>query len=139
MNRTRIVVSLLVEPIIQQVKAAAKVGSDYIELHLGQYANADDLNAGLHEAHHIENGIPRVRIPAGRIDEHPDRFIASVLQQYQLANDPLGEILIDLSGEQNIAGLQCFFDQAGLGPGLFLFVIGLKYIRSLVFYHRSTI
>lgn len=39
-----VVVSLLVEPIIHQVKAAAKVGSDYIELHLGRYAASDDQN-----------------------------------------------------------------------------------------------
>jgi pyridoxine 5-phosphate synthase len=39
-----IVISLLIEPIIHQVKAAAKVGADYIELHLGRYAAAEDLN-----------------------------------------------------------------------------------------------
>jgi len=39
-----IVVSLLVEPIIQQIKSAAKIGSDYVELHLGRYASAKDMN-----------------------------------------------------------------------------------------------
>ena len=39
-----IVVSLLLEPIIQQVRAAAKVGADYVEFHMGQYAAAEDLN-----------------------------------------------------------------------------------------------
>lgn len=39
-----IVVSLSIEPIIHQVKAAAKVGADYVELHCGQYAKAEDLN-----------------------------------------------------------------------------------------------
>ena len=39
-----IVVSLLVEPIVQQIKAAASVGADYVELHMGQYTTAEDLN-----------------------------------------------------------------------------------------------
>ena len=38
-----IVVSVLVEPIIQQIKSAAKLGVDYIELHLGRYAAVTDL------------------------------------------------------------------------------------------------
>lgn len=39
-----IVVSLLIEPIIHQVKAAAKVGADYVEFHVGRFAAAEDLN-----------------------------------------------------------------------------------------------
>jgi pyridoxine 5-phosphate synthase len=39
-----IVVSLLVEPVIQQVKAADKTGADYVEIHLGRYAAAPGLN-----------------------------------------------------------------------------------------------
>ena len=39
-----IVASLLIEPAIHQVKAAAKVGADYVEFHLGRYAAAEDLN-----------------------------------------------------------------------------------------------
>ena len=39
-----VVVSLLIEPIIHQVKAAAKIGSDYVEFHMGKYAAAVDLN-----------------------------------------------------------------------------------------------
>ena len=58
-----IVVSLLVEPIIQQVKAAAKVGSDYIEFHLGGYANAEDLNE---RADLLEN-ITSVALAASKI------------------------------------------------------------------------
>jgi pyridoxine 5-phosphate synthase len=58
-----IVVSLLIEPIIQQVKAAAKVGSDYIELHLGRYATAEDLNE---RADHLEN-ITSVALAASKM------------------------------------------------------------------------
>ncbi len=39
-----IVASLLIEPIIHQAKAAAKVGADYIELHLGCYTGLEDFN-----------------------------------------------------------------------------------------------
>ncbi len=39
-----IVVSLFIEPIIHQVKAAAKIGADYIEFHLGGYALTENLN-----------------------------------------------------------------------------------------------
>jgi pyridoxine 5-phosphate synthase len=40
-----IVVSLFVDPEINQVKAAARVKTDYVELHTGAYANAESLNA----------------------------------------------------------------------------------------------
>ncbi len=39
-----IVVSLFIDPNIQQVKAASRVGADYVELHTGEYANASDMN-----------------------------------------------------------------------------------------------
>jgi len=38
-----IVTSLFVDPDIDQVKAAARCGADYVELHTGQYANAEDV------------------------------------------------------------------------------------------------
>jgi pyridoxine 5-phosphate synthase len=47
-----IVVSLLIEPIIHKVKAAAKIGTDYVEFHMGQYSAAEDLNE---RADHLEN------------------------------------------------------------------------------------
>lgn len=58
-----IVVSLLLEPIIQQVKAAAKVGTDYVEFHMGQYAAAEDLNE---RTDHMEN-IASVVLAASKI------------------------------------------------------------------------
>ncbi len=39
-----IVVAVQIEPSIHQVKAAAKVGADYVEFHLGKLSNAKDLN-----------------------------------------------------------------------------------------------
>lgn len=38
----RIVVSLFVDPVIEQVKAAAKLKADYVELHTGNFADAED-------------------------------------------------------------------------------------------------
>jgi pyridoxine 5-phosphate synthase len=39
-----VVISLFVEPILNQVKAAAKIGADYVELDASGYACAEDLN-----------------------------------------------------------------------------------------------
>ena len=39
-----IVVSLFINPDIHQIKAASRVNADYVELHTGEYANAEDLN-----------------------------------------------------------------------------------------------
>ncbi|HHM23751.1 MAG TPA: pyridoxine 5'-phosphate synthase [Bacteroidetes bacterium] len=44
-----IVVSLFIDPDIHQIKAASRVGADYVELHTGEYANAEDLNAQTEE------------------------------------------------------------------------------------------
>ncbi len=44
-----IVVSLFIEPDIYHIKAAAKIGADYVELHTGIYANAKDLNKVVEE------------------------------------------------------------------------------------------
>ena len=38
-----IVVSLFIDPDISQIKSAAKCEADYVELHTGLYANAEDL------------------------------------------------------------------------------------------------
>jgi len=40
LKRTGIVVSLFVDPDVEQIRAAADVGADYVELHTGTYANA---------------------------------------------------------------------------------------------------
>jgi pyridoxine 5-phosphate synthase len=44
LRANNIVVSLFIDPEIQQVKAAARTGADYVELHTGRYADAEDLN-----------------------------------------------------------------------------------------------
>lgn len=39
-----VVISLMIEPNVHQMKAAAKIGADYIELNISQYAKAADMN-----------------------------------------------------------------------------------------------
>jgi pyridoxine 5-phosphate synthase len=58
-----IVVSLLIEPIIQQVKAAAKVGADYVEFHLGRYS----LIEGLNERMDMLENVNSVSLAASKI------------------------------------------------------------------------
>ncbi len=59
-----IVVSLLIEPLIHQVKAAAKIGADYVEFHLGRYAAAEDLT----ERADILENISSVASAASKLD-----------------------------------------------------------------------
>jgi len=59
-----IVVSLLIEPLIHQVKAAAKIGADYVEFHLGRYAAAEDLT----ERVDILENISSVASAASKLD-----------------------------------------------------------------------
>ncbi len=45
LHNHNIVVSLFVDPDVQQIKAAVRCGADYVELHTGMYANAEDLSS----------------------------------------------------------------------------------------------
>lgn len=50
-----IVVSLFINPDIYQIKTAAKIGADYVELHTGMYADAEDLNQVVEELERIKS------------------------------------------------------------------------------------
>ena len=50
-----IVVSLFIDPDIYQIKAAARMGADYIEIHTGLYANSHDLNKIVEELEKIKS------------------------------------------------------------------------------------
>ncbi len=50
-----IVVSLFIDPDIQQIKSSARCGADYVELHTGRYANADDMGAVMDELEKIRS------------------------------------------------------------------------------------
>ncbi|RMD95103.1 MAG: pyridoxine 5'-phosphate synthase [Calditrichaeota bacterium] len=50
-----IVVSLFIDPDVHQIKSAARLGADYIEIHTGMYANADNLNTALDELEKIRS------------------------------------------------------------------------------------
>lgn len=51
-----IVVSLFIDPDIYQIKAAARLRADYVELHTGNYANAPDYNTAMEELEKIRAG-----------------------------------------------------------------------------------
>lgn len=50
-----IVVSLFVDPDLDQIKAAARCQADYVEIHTGLYANAEDLSAMADELEKIRS------------------------------------------------------------------------------------
>lgn len=55
LRASKIVVSLFIDPVIDQVKAAARVGADYVELHTGKYANAEEENVLINELENIRS------------------------------------------------------------------------------------
>ena len=55
LRANNIVVSFFIDPDIYQIKAAAKLGADYVELHTGSYANAEDLNQVVDELEKIKS------------------------------------------------------------------------------------
>ncbi|MFH1868227.1 MAG: pyridoxine 5'-phosphate synthase [Candidatus Omnitrophota bacterium] len=54
LNKKGIVVSLFIDPLNSQIKAAKDTGADYIELHTGAYANAKSTKARAGELKRIE-------------------------------------------------------------------------------------
>jgi pyridoxine 5-phosphate synthase len=55
LRANNIVVSLFINPDINQVKAAARVRADYVELHTGAYAAAENLNVVTEELEKIRS------------------------------------------------------------------------------------
>jgi len=55
LRANNIVVSLFIDPEINQVKAAARVKTDYVELHTGNYASAETLNRVADELERIRS------------------------------------------------------------------------------------
>lgn len=51
-----IVVSLFINPDMAQIKASAKVGADVVELHAGEYANAQDAEEEVAQLERLRNG-----------------------------------------------------------------------------------
>jgi pyridoxine 5-phosphate synthase len=56
-----LVVSLFVDPDTDQIKAAAKCGADYVELHTGNYADATDWQTEQGELRKIEDAVRLAR------------------------------------------------------------------------------
>jgi pyridoxine 5-phosphate synthase len=55
------VVSLFVDPDTDQIKAAAKCGADYVELHTGNYADATDWQTEQGALRKIEDAVRLAR------------------------------------------------------------------------------
>jgi pyridoxine 5-phosphate synthase len=55
LHASNIVVSLFIDPAIDQIKAATRTGADYVELHTGRFANADDETAYIDELEKIRS------------------------------------------------------------------------------------
>lgn len=55
LHASNIVVSLFIDPAIDQIKAATRTGADYVELHTGRFANADDESAYIDELEKIRS------------------------------------------------------------------------------------
>lgn len=55
LKANNIIVSLFIDPDIYQIKAAAKMAADYVELHTGSYANTDELNFVIEELDKIKS------------------------------------------------------------------------------------
>ncbi|MBN2010827.1 pyridoxine 5'-phosphate synthase [candidate division KSB1 bacterium] len=49
LRANNIVVSMFIDPDIYQIKTSARLGADYVELHTGYYAHAEDLNKVVEE------------------------------------------------------------------------------------------
>jgi pyridoxine 5-phosphate synthase len=55
LHASNIVVSLFIDPAIDQIKTATRTGADYVELHTGKFANADDETAYIDELEKIRS------------------------------------------------------------------------------------
>jgi len=55
LSNHNIVVALFIDPDLEQIKAAARVKADYVELHTGAYANAQDLTLATDEFENLRS------------------------------------------------------------------------------------
>ncbi len=55
LRSNNIIVSLFIDPDLNQIKAAAKCQADYVEIHTGLYANAPDLGTAMDELEKIRS------------------------------------------------------------------------------------
>jgi pyridoxine 5-phosphate synthase len=55
LRANNVVVSIFIDPDIYQIKAAARLGADYVEIHAGNYANSEDMNQIVEELEKIRS------------------------------------------------------------------------------------
>ncbi|MCS6966212.1 MAG: pyridoxine 5'-phosphate synthase [Candidatus Kapabacteria bacterium] len=61
LHEAEIQVSVFVEPVLEQVEAAADIGADIVELHTGHYANATTSKTAQQELHRLQNAAEFAR------------------------------------------------------------------------------
>jgi len=61
LHKADIQVSLFVEPVLEQLEAAADIGADIVELHTGHYANATSERAAQQELYRLHNAAEFAR------------------------------------------------------------------------------
>lgn len=64
LRNSNVIVSLFVDPDIDQIKAAARCQADYVEIHTGGYANAQDLGTAMDEIEKVRS----MAMAAGKLD-----------------------------------------------------------------------
>ena len=68
LQKNGILVSLFIDPVLQQVEEAAVVGAKFIELHTGEYANARTNEKRQHELERIGTATQKARLIGLRIN-----------------------------------------------------------------------
>lgn len=61
LHEAEIMVSVFVEPVLEQIEAAAEIGADIVELHTGHYANATSAEAARQELRRLQNAAEFAR------------------------------------------------------------------------------
>ena len=98
-------------------------------------------NFGFHKADHIEHGVARVRVPAGRINKYPHGIVPHIFEEEELPDGFFRQILVNFSREQYGSGLE-HLHKKGIGGIMFpgLFIILFVFFRGTdIFKHIASV
>ena len=71
-------------------------------------AGADHMHFRTDKLNEVVDGVARFYVAALTVDVQLDRIVADALQQDHLSDDLLGQLLVNLSGDDNRTGFQQF-------------------------------
>ena len=71
-------------------------------------AGADHVHFRTDKLNEVVDGVARFHVAALAVDVQLDRIVADALQQDHLSDDFLGQLLVNLSGDDNRTGFQQF-------------------------------